>query len=212
MVLSRSQIAEFEDVLTQALKKESFIACITESITATIEARMEKIMNKYETLITRLTEEVTTLKSENQILKKECIDNVDKLEQYSRRNNLRFLGVAEEQNEDVENVIKDILNKKLHINTDKDVIERCHRVGPKLSNDGKPRPLIAKFISYKQKSMIYKLKSKLKGTKILIKEDLTHRRAMVVKELTTKYGRNGVWTSDGAIFYRDKSGIHKYKL
>lgn len=153
----------------------SFIACITESIAATVEARLEKVMNKYETLISRLTEEVNTLKSENQILKKECNDNVDKLEQYSRRNNLRFLGVAEDQNEDVENVIKDILSKKLYITTNEDLIERCHRVGSKLSYDGKPRPVIVKFVSYKYKSMIYKLKSKLKGTKLLIKEDLTHR-------------------------------------
>lgn len=165
-----------------------------------------------EARLTRLTEEVNTLKSENQILQKECNDSVDKLEQYSRRNNLRFLGVAEGQNEDVEIVIKDILSKKLHINTSEDLIERCHRVGSKLSYDGKRRPVIVKFISYKHKSMIYKLKSKLKGTKLLIKEDLTHRRAMLVKELTTKYGRNDVWTSDGAPFYKDKSGIHKYKL
>ena len=88
-------------------------------------------------------------------------DQVEYLENQSRRNNIRIVGVDELENEDEtweksEEVVKKLVNDKLEL-TDDLQIERAHRVGKKRNKeesrpDGSkygPRPIVAKFLSWK---------------------------------------------------------------
>lgn len=52
-------------------------------------------------------------------------------------------------------------------------------------------------------------RSKLKGTKWFIAEDLTVNRYKLYKHAQQKLGRRHVWTTDGAIIYRKNGGRHK---
>ncbi|KAI4461595.1 l1 transposable element-related [Holotrichia oblita] len=210
MVLSRSQVAEYEEVIIEAFKKESFVVAISATISAVIEKQMAIIINKYEGTISNLTQELTNVKAENKSLLRECNERIDGLEQYSRRNNLRFFRVEEKDKEDVEAVVEGLISNKLGININQNYIELCHRIGPKINN--KCRPIIVKFFSRKYKAEVFRHKTKLKGTKILIKEDFTKIRAAAVKSLISKHGHNMVWTSNGDIFFKDDTGVHKHKI
>lgn len=93
-------------------------------------------------------------------------DQVEYLENQSRRNNIRIVGVDELENEDEtweksEEVVKKLVNDKLEL-TDDLQIERAHRVGKKRNKeesrpDGSkygPRPIVAKFLSWKQREKV----------------------------------------------------------
>ena len=74
---------------------------------------------------------------------------LDELEQYGRRENLRIYNVPEEQdeNDDGEKIVLKIA-KELKIELHKSDIQRAHRLG---KPGNKPRPIIARFISYKKR-------------------------------------------------------------
>ena len=73
----------------------------------------------------------------------------------SRRNNLRFEGIKEHENEsweDYKNEIYDLLENKLEMDIENVVIERAHRTGKK--NKNRSRPIVAQFSFYKDKMNI----------------------------------------------------------
>ena len=61
-------------------------------------------------------------------------------------------------------------------------IERAHRLGEK-RDDGKPRPIVAKFLRYQDKEYIRKSAYLLKGTKIGIAEQFPKEIAEARKKL-----------------------------
>ena len=92
------------------------------------------------------------------------------LENQSRRNNIKIIGVVEDNDEktwdDTEATVKKLIKEKLAINEDVDT-ERAHHVGKRLKNHApgrhlgsafKPtsRPIIAKFQSWKVKENVLK--------------------------------------------------------
>ena len=80
---------------------------------------------------------------------------IDKLEDHSRRNNLLFYGLKEDNREQCENRVRDLLATKILYNVrDVNTIEivRAHRLGP-LKND-QTRPIIVKFQHYSDKQEI----------------------------------------------------------
>ena len=112
-------------------------------------------------------------------------DKVDDLENRSRRNNLCFDGIEETYKEtwsNTEDKLKAILQDELEIY---DVeIERAHRTGSK--KEGKSRPVVAKFLKYKDREKVFKAKRKLKGSGIYIREDLSERVINKRKEMMPK--------------------------
>ncbi|KAK9685442.1 hypothetical protein QE152_g38045 [Popillia japonica] len=210
MVLSRSQISEFEEVILNVIQKEVFVVSLSKIMGDVIEEKMSVLINKYEEKITDLREEISDLKNKNLQIEKECNKKVDTLEQHSRRNNLRFFGLEEADNENVENLIVAVLSQNLNVKVSASCIDRCHRVGKKVKDGA--RSIIVKFASWKFKNEVFRNKSKLKGTKIRIAEDLTKRRVTEMKLLIEKFGRRSVWSVDGVLFYKDASGTHRHNL
>ena len=105
------------------------------------------------------------------------------LEDRSRRNNLRILGIKEDPRElweEFENKIYDLLEEKLEIDTSNITIERAHRVGEK-SND-KERAIVVQFSFYKDKINILRTCKKSKGTKFSISEDFSQETMQIRKE------------------------------
>ena len=79
------------------------------------------------------------------------------LEYMSRRNNIKILSLPEDKNrekswEDTEQIVKETINKGLEISSEEIQIERAYRVGK--PQDGRPRPVVARFFSWKQKEAI----------------------------------------------------------
>ena len=72
------------------------------------------------------------------------------------RSNLVFYNLPEVDKEDSFATVRDVLANKMEIDANNDIeIERGHRLGRK-RDDGKPRPIIAKFLHYQDKEFIRK--------------------------------------------------------
>ena len=111
----------------------------------------------------------------------------DDLENRTRRNNLCFDGIPEESESQSESwrkseekVLK-ILNDKMELPGDIK-IERAHRVGTR-RQAGKPRSIVVKFLSYKDRERVMKERRKLKGTRVFVREDYSDRIAETRRQL-----------------------------
>ncbi|KAE8741065.1 hypothetical protein FOCC_FOCC013403 [Frankliniella occidentalis] len=123
----------------------------------------------------------------------------EELEQYGRRNNVRIFGIAEQRNENTDQLVLD-LAKKLKVNIQLNNIDRSHRVGKPMGST--PRPIIVKFTSYASKKAVFQAKKLLKGTRTTVREDLTRERLALLKEAIRNYSEKNVWTSDGVIMIK----------
>ena len=82
------------------------------------------------------------------------------------------------------------------------IIDRSHRLGRTtggVSGRGKPRPIILKFVSYQDRSAVFARKKQLKGSKIVLTENLTRRRAELLAKARATAGVKATWTADGRI-------------
>ena len=94
------------------------------------------------------------------------------LDDNSRRNSLRFKGVAEAPRENWEQcqaLIVRLLREVLGISSD---IERAHRLGPKTQDSGN-REIIVKFTRYPDKEYILNNKKRFESKRITIREDFS---------------------------------------
>ena len=113
----------------------------------------------------------------------------DDLENRSRRNNLCFEGIPElrygnESWEKSEEKVKELIDNQLKMNSQDIIIERAHRVGRKVPE--KSRPIIAKFLNYKDRDAVLKARKNLKGSRQVIREDFSERILQKRKDLIPK--------------------------
>ena len=139
----------------------------------------------YEKEVSANKDEIEQLKIENLKLKQAANLNIfhtDNLEQYSRRENIRIYGIPESNShnnrDDGETSLLKIATA-LQIDLESKDIQRVHRLGKrKYSTSAKPRPIIARFISYKKRNQFLYSKSKLK-------ENGEFNNAYITKDMTT---------------------------
>ena len=96
-----------------------------------------------------LQERLVVLERENKILKDRLINQ----EAYSRRNNLRFHGMAESKFDNAEEKVLHYLHSH-GLNFHPRSIERAHRLGAYTS--GKTRPIILKFLHFKDRDVVWR--------------------------------------------------------
>ena len=125
-----------------------------------------------ETTLSKLTKDVNAM-SETVTFKCEC---AIKLESHSRRNNLIFYNITEEENESTtmtEDTLYIFMEEKLKMEEEKAsniCIEKAHRLG-KRKDDNKPCPIIAKFTFHEDKEHILFIAYKLAGIGLGISQD-----------------------------------------
>ena len=132
---------------------------------------------------------------------------VDDLEQYSRCQCLRILVVEEKYGEDTDKIVMEVA-EKVGVTVQLTDIDRSHRMGVKRGD--RPGPLIAKFVSYRNRNEFFKNKRKLKHSGITIREDLTKVRYNLLQKVIKKHSFQQVWTVDGAVVV--KSGETKKRI
>ena len=101
-------------------------------------------MIKTHDYIELLENELKATESENRLLKEQILSQ----ESYSRRNNLLFDGIPEENGKVTFIVLKQFLISVFglnHMEVEKLLIVNCHRIG-RYGENGPPRPIIAKFV------------------------------------------------------------------
>ena len=147
-----------------------------------VSAKYDEVINNVKPADSGDNTMIRKLKSENE----EMLAKVTELEDRSRRNNLRFDGISEvddESWEESERRVKLFISNKLNIDTDKLNIERCHRVGPK--REGRNRTIICKFLNYKNRDEILNkyVKEKLWLQSFYVNEDFCAKTVEVRKRL-----------------------------
>jgi hypothetical protein len=119
-----------------------------------------------------------------EVEKNELAAKLDRLEGHSRRNNLVFYNIAEQERENwkqTETLVKKMIEEQMGVQLHENDIERAHRLGRRRD---KSRPIIVKFSNFKVKSEILFRRTTLKGTKIRLDEDFTERVRSIRNKLT----------------------------
>ena len=152
-------------------------------IVDTVKSKMEEIDDRVKYLESYSED---TYNLENRC--EEIEEKQEYLENMSRRNNIKILDLPEEEGEktwaDTEELVKKTVKEQLHYEDDVH-IERAHRVGkPRpflvMNSDGtktksRPRPIIARFSSWKEKEAILATARKVKPKQIKFFQDLSSR-------------------------------------
>ena len=128
-------------------------------------------------------------------IKKQCEGTCKELENkllyaevYQRRENLRFYGINENEGvkEDTLKVLNEFLEHKWGVQPGEIEFQRVHRVG-QTSRDGKPRPIIARFLRFGDRELIFSKSRSLKDTQYGMSVDLpreiVRRRKLQSKKL-----------------------------
>ena len=176
------------------------------------------------------TEKISSMESENKMLKKEIevlskkVDelerfkghansSLDNAEQYSRRSCLRISGVKSTTGESTGDIVLDIA-KACNVDLSLFDIDRSHRILPRKSTSKtSPPDIIVKFVSYRSRSAFFRGKSRLKNNTnykgVFINEDLTRYRSSLLwsARRVVKNGKaDSAWTTDGRVFLKGHDG------
>lgn len=155
-----------------------------------IEKSLTFTQGEVELLKEELTKEVTGRASDTdalikriadleQKLKKE-VENNTNLEQYTRRENLRFNNIKEEEDEDCKLVVYDVLEKELGINTSDMRFHAAHRVGKKIQ--GRCRPIIVRFVCREDRDHVWSARGKIKESSVHADAYITEDYARAIQE------------------------------
>ena len=148
--------------------------------------------------------QVTVEQQTNQI--QDLSWKLDQQEQYSRRNCLLFFGHDESADENTDDVILQLAKEKLQVDLTRNDIERSHRTGSKSKHKSTntPRPIIAKFNTYRKRQEVISARRKLAGTRKSIQEDLTKRNQELLKYVQVSRKVKSSWTRDGRVLILDQ--------
>ncbi|XP_030832965.1 deleted in malignant brain tumors 1 protein-like [Strongylocentrotus purpuratus] len=142
---------------------------------------------------------------------------INAMEQYSRRSNIRIFGLQEKKGENTDALVADVITRKLGVTLDpvRD-LDRTHRTG-RLHDNSEPsapgtsltdassarkarsRPIIVKLTTYRKRREVIYNRKKLKGTGIVIVEDLTVENQKLLSATRKTSGVTAAWSSDGRI-------------
>ena len=176
------------------------VTALATAITTSVAEIMNKAITEFSNrdAVTSSKGDSTTMAN----LRRLTFDN-DRLEQYTRRENVRIFGVEQERGETPETVERKAV--QLMRETGADItsadIEACHRVGrPKNGS----RPIIVRFANRKKRTELMKMKRNLKGKDSckgkFISDDLTRQRLRLFHYVKDLDCVEKVWTIDGKIF------------
>ena len=154
--------ASFIAKLADGLKKDGVLEVIKQNVYDACALDDQKILSTVESLERR----VGDLDNDNKALQEE----LDTIEQYSRRNCLVVHGIPQTKEDSGEAVLQ-VFNSQLNVWVMPYCIDRSHRLGRFQPSSNKPRPVIVEFVSYETRRQVFSAKRRLKGCKIMITEN-----------------------------------------
>ncbi|KAJ8961468.1 hypothetical protein NQ318_014716 [Aromia moschata] len=164
---------------------EKFSERLENKFSKTFDLLNEKLADVIQTLKT-LDQSMKTNKSDIQFVAKKC----DDMDQYMKRNSLRFNGIAEDEEEKLLDVIVNLVNDKLKVTCSVRDINCVLRLGK--PTPSKPRSVIVNFVTYIKRNEVYYSRKLLKGSGIFVFEDLTKFRYSLLTSAKAKYGKQDV--------------------
>lgn len=199
------------------------------STVKTMGETLNKKVGHLTTEVEKMRAEIFELKQENDRLKKDmgtAMETVDGLkskmreaefnsklaqersnhtEQYSRLWNIKILGIPEkiasgrgETAADSEKLALALFREKLGLNITPADLDAVHRIGEK--KPGTSRPIIVRFVSRRVRQQVIQQRKALKGSKVIIVDDLTKANYTLFQAVTGHPGAVRAWSKDGIIF------------
>jgi ribA/ribD-fused uncharacterized protein len=162
-VMDEATIGALDRKMSDIIKAMSFASTTVAELKQELES-MKKIIKKQD----HLEAEMALIKRENRELKEKLND----MENYSRRENMEIIGVAETKDESVRDICRDLFKEKLGIQREVDIV-RCHRLGQRERANQKPRKILVRFGKFPDKEEIMKKKRLLKGSGIFLSDNLS---------------------------------------
>ena len=130
----------------------------------------QKMMDEQTAEIQSLKADLKRLQAENEKLKpalKEAQENLVALENYTRRENLRFMNISESRGENCQDIIYDVRENDLKMDIQVIRFHAVHRVGKPQSNGAtpvRPRPTIARFAVREDRDAVFNVKNRFKSS------------------------------------------------
>lgn len=134
---------------------------------------------------------------------KELDMKLNLFERSIKSNSLRIYGLNETTGENISELVSAFISENLLIPCSATDINCAFRMGKKISNSARPRPILVSFVNNWKRSDVYGARRRLKmlNLNVSIFEDLTKERYNALKSVKEKYGRDKVWTSGGRIYF-----------
>lgn len=158
---------------------------------------IDKRLDKQETAINKLRASVRLNAYEN-----------DRLQQYTRRENIRISGITEAEGEQLKAKIVNIASD-MGLNIDESAINACHRLGPARQGT-RARAVIVRFFARDVKHDFLVNKNKLKNMEqyrgVYVNEDLTLLRSKLLQYVKRQDGVESAYTREGKVICRLRDG------
>ena len=183
---------------------------VTAAVTTAVSAAMKAVLGTVvQQAVAQVERKMNEKMEANSLLFKY---DIDRMEQYSRRESIRISGLPEPAEESEEKLRDSIveLGAAIGVNLQPTTISVCHRLGRRVA--GKRRPVICKFVARTSKIALLSSKKNLKGKEeykgIYINEDLTRIRSKLFHKARQDDKVKNATTKDGKVICYMKEGIH----
>ena len=122
----------------------------------TLKEKVETNMKEKKGGLEKLNKKIVAL----EVQLNAAIEKNIKLEQFTRRENLRFNNIREEEGDDCKSLIYNVIQNDMGIDTPGINFHAVHRGGKKMKS--RCRPITARFISREDRNLIWQHKGKIK--------------------------------------------------
>ena len=175
--------------------------CVTSAVTQAVTIMTDKLTAE---LKIQNTGTISNLKKQ---LKNQSYQ-LDRMEQYTRRDNIRIKGVAYSTNENTNDIVIN-LAKDMGVELSSNDISTSHQLGA-TREVTKPSTIIVRFAKRDKKVELLKNKKKLRSG-VHFEEDLTKLRRNMAYEIRKDSSTIKTWTIDGKIYAMVREGNSEVK-
>ena len=185
IVIPPTEMEKLSLMLRETFKGE--IETLVQGIVTGVLKGLNDRIDGLETNIIALQTKNQKLEKENNSLKSRVasLEKIaDQSEQYSRRNSLRISGLRENTGENTDDIVTNMATA-IGCDLQLDEIDRTHRVGKPDPTRTRHREILVKFVSYRARQKLYKMRKNLKDNGyagVFLNEDLTKTRSNVLYE------------------------------
>nr|CAI5825337.1 unnamed protein product [Callosobruchus analis] len=169
-------------------------------VDALVDRLADKVSNKFKESFDQLNAKIAAIEKKCDKLQTEYDEihqKLDYFDQFTKQNKLRIYGVPECPNDKLMQNVQGVLKNNLNL-ADPIDITYCHRIGNHSQNNGN-RAVLVSFGNIAHRNLVYNCKRRLKGTKMVIVEELTKDRHELYLFAKEKLGSTMVWTAGGQI-------------
>ena len=162
----------------------------------------------------KLREEVDDLKKklrQSNDIAKTAAQKANTNEQYSRKNNVKIMGVVEEENETEEMLtlkVQHILRTRADVILPDNKIMALHRIP---GRTGMPKPVLIKLMNNNEKTKVMKKRREMKHAGYRLVDDVTQKNTKLINRLTLHKDIESAWYFNGSVYGKSKTG-KRYKF